>query len=262
MFSTFQLTWPAELAWLFEISAIFMFDLNGLGASCFHGSGFAGKYWATIMVPLFVIACTGVGYLATQVLPVPEAWKMLPNQTISMLGMLLTALYITLVKVVVAFWECVDNPSAGRTLAKYKDVVCSSDEHNEVLPAMALGLILYVIGGYFGFLHAAYVAPSKWMDVTFRERWKFMLTRWRPDTYYWGSPDESALAHCLDVDLGVSRRGGVACEFLYFCRPDLVPTSPRMSTLESPRPRFRRGIAATRDRGSTSRASGLRLCHV
>jgi len=187
VFSTFQLTWPEELAWLFEISAIFMFDLNSLGASCFHGSGFAGKYWATIMVPLFVIACTGVGYLATQVLPVPEAWKMLPNQTMSMLGMLLTALYITLVKVVVAFWECVDNPSAGRTLAKYKDVVCSSDEHNEVLPAMALGLILYVIGGYFGFLHAAYVAPSKWMDVTFRERWKFMLTRWRPDTYYWGS---------------------------------------------------------------------------
>jgi len=23
--------------------------------------------------------------------------------------------------------------------------------------------------------------------VGFRERWKFMLTRWRPDTYYWGS---------------------------------------------------------------------------
>merc|ERR1719379_299525 len=187
VFSTFQLTWPQELAWLFEISAIFMFDLNNLGASCFHGAEFAGKYWATIVVPLFVIACTGVGYLATQALPVPEAWKMLPNQTISMLGMLLTALYITLVKVVVSFWECVENPSAEKTLAKYKDVVCGSDEHNQVLPAMALGLIVYVFGGYCGFLHAAYVAPSQWMNVTFRERWKFMLTRWRPDTYYWGS---------------------------------------------------------------------------
>lgn len=189
VFSTFQLSWPSELAWLFEISAIFMFDLNNLGASCFHGSDFSGKYWATIVLPLFVIACTGVGYLATQVLPVPDAWQMLPNQTISMLGMLLTALYIMLVKVVVSFWECIDNPSAERTLAKYKDVVCSSDEHNAVLPVMALGLMVYVFGGYCGFLRAAYVAPSQWMNVTFRERWKFMLTRWRPDTYYWGSPE-------------------------------------------------------------------------
>ena len=186
VFSTFQLSWPEELAWLFEISAIFMFDLNGLSASCFHGSGFSGKYWSAILVPPFVVACAGVGYMATRALPVPEAWRMLPNQTLSMLGMLLTALYITLVKVVVSFWECVDNPSAERTLAKYRDVVCSSDKHNEVLPAMVLGLMVYVFGGYCSFLHAAYVAPSQWMNVGFRERWKFMLTRWRPDTYYWG----------------------------------------------------------------------------
>lgn len=134
VFSTFQLSWPDELAWLFEISAIFMFDLNGLSASCFHGTGFSGKYWATILVPIFVIGCTVVGYAVTQVLPLPEEWKMLPNHTFSMLGMLLTALYITLVKVVVAFWECVENPSADRTLAKYKDVVCGSDEHSEVMP--------------------------------------------------------------------------------------------------------------------------------
>merc|ERR550537_729701 len=129
VFSTFALDWPDELTWLFEISAVFMFDLNGLSVSCFHGTGFAGKYWSTICVPIFIIACTCLGYLATQVLPVPEAWKMLPNPTFSMLGMLLSALYITLVKVVVAFWECVENPAAERTLAKYKDVVVCAVHH-------------------------------------------------------------------------------------------------------------------------------------
>jgi len=87
---------------------------------------------------------------------------------------------------VIAFWECNENPAADRTLAKYKDVVCSSDEHNEVLPAMAFGLIFYVFGFYCACLHSAYVAPQLWTTVSFRERWKFMLTRWRPDTYYWG----------------------------------------------------------------------------
>merc|ERR1712216_998572 len=164
-----------------------MFDLNNISVSCFHGPNFSGKYWATIIVPIFVIFATGIAYAVTKVLPVPEEWKMQPNHTFSMLGMLLTALYITLVKVVVAYWECVDNPAADATLAKFKDVVCDSKEHKDVLPAMIIGLLFYVFGFYVAFLHAAYMAPTQWMNVDFRERWKFMLTRWRPDTYYWGS---------------------------------------------------------------------------
>jgi hypothetical protein len=187
VFSSFDIQWPVELKWLFDISAIFMFDLNGVSVACFHGPGFEGKYWATIVVPLFVILATGVSFGATKVLPVSEAWKMLPNHTFSMLGMLLTALYITLVKVVVAYWECVDNPAADATLAKFRDVVCGSEVHNKVLPAMAIGLIFYVVGFYAFIMHAAYMAPKHWMNVNFRERWKFMLTRWRPDAYYWGT---------------------------------------------------------------------------
>ena len=96
---TFSFSWPEELGWLFELSRIFMFDLQGLSLSCFHGEGFAGKYWTTILVPIFIILVTVVGFLITKALPVPGEWKMMPAQTFSLLGMLLSALYITLVKV-------------------------------------------------------------------------------------------------------------------------------------------------------------------
>jgi len=46
---------------------------------------------------------------------------------------------------------------------------------------------MYVVGFYLTFCWAAYRAPELWADVGFRERWKFMLVRWRPDTYYWGT---------------------------------------------------------------------------
>jgi len=88
--------------------------------------------------------------------------------------------------VVLAFFECTENPAAEPTLAKYKDVVCWSDEHNAAMPAMAIGLVLYVVGFYLTFLYSAWIAPSKWMDVEFRQMWKFMLTRWRPDVWFWG----------------------------------------------------------------------------
>ena len=112
---------------------------------------------------------------------------MLFNPTFSMVGMIFSALYISLVKVVLAYFECPENPAAGATLAKFKDVVCGSDEHMEALPAMVMGLLLYVVGCYLLFLHAAFIAPKKWADVDFREKWRFMLTRWRPDVWFWGS---------------------------------------------------------------------------
>lgn len=34
-------------------------------------------------------------------------------------------------EVAVAFFECSKNPAAGDTLAKYRDVLCGSDTHNE-----------------------------------------------------------------------------------------------------------------------------------
>jgi len=184
---TFAFNWPDELSWLFDISRVFMFDLGGLSLSCMHGNSFGAKYWASIMIPIFVVGMTFVGYGISKILPLPEDWKMQPNQTFSMIGMFMSALYITLVKVVLAYFECPGNPSAPDTLAKYKDIVCGEDEHKEGVVPMVLGLLVYVLGFYLTFCWAAYRAPALWTNVGYRERWKFMLTRWRPDTYYWGT---------------------------------------------------------------------------
>jgi len=186
VFASMNIDWPLQLDWIFEFSFVFMFDMNGLSVACFHGQDFSAKYWASIIVPMFLVFATAVTYLATKVLPVSPFWKMAPNETFSMLGMLLAALYVSLVKVAVAFFECTKNPAADDTLAKYRDVICGSDTHNEATPAMAIGMVLYVIGFYLINLYAVYTAPSKWMDVDFRTKFKFAFSRWRPDRYYWG----------------------------------------------------------------------------
>lgn len=186
---TFDFTWPPELSWLFDISRILMFDLGALSLSCMHGNSFAAKYWATIIIPLFVVGMTGIAFIISRLLPLgaDSDWKMLPNQTFSMIGMFMSALYVTLVKVVLTYFECPGNPAGPATLAKYKDIICQSDDHTAGFAPMIIGLLLYVVGFYGIFCYAAYSAPVKWTDIGFRERWKFMLTRWRPDTYYWGT---------------------------------------------------------------------------
>lgn len=52
---------------------------------------------------------------------------------------------------------------------------------------MIIGLLVYVIGFYIKFLHVAWTAPVEWPKEDFREKWRFMLTRWRPDVWFWGS---------------------------------------------------------------------------
>jgi len=71
-------------------------------------------------------------------------------------------------------------------LAKYRDVECDSSERADATPVMVVGLMLYVVGIYFMFAYATWVAPTMMTDRGFCERWKFLLARWRPATWYWG----------------------------------------------------------------------------
>jgi hypothetical protein len=184
--NSIAMTWPEELSWLFDIANVFMFDLQAFSFSCVLGQSFEVQYWCSILVPLYVVLSTVVGFGVTNVLPLPYSWKMKFNQTLSMIGMFMSALYVTLIKVVLLYFECNENPSAPSTLAKFRDTLCDSDERTAGLPAMVMGMLLYLVGFYMLFVWAAFVAPSKWMEVNFREQWKFMLTRWRPAVWYWG----------------------------------------------------------------------------
>ena len=86
-----------------------------------------------------------------------------------------------------SYFECPANPAADPTLGLYKEVVCGSDEHESVLPAMVFGMVFYCIGFFVLTLWAAYKTPEMYMKLWFREVFKFMLSRWQPDVYFWGA---------------------------------------------------------------------------
>ena len=110
------------------------------------------------------------------------------DNVLNFLGMLYSALYIPLVKNVLAYYECVPNPAALDTLAKYKQIVCNSSEHDLATPAMVLGIMLYVIGFYSLCVYINVLAPARFIsDKVFRVRAKFLVNRWRVDVWYWGT---------------------------------------------------------------------------
>lgn len=160
------------------------------------GDSFGLQYTAVIFLPTFMVLIVVATWAATNGLwkaGVLEANKpgsivMKKNHTINMVGIIVNALYVTLVKIVVAYFECKSNPSAPPTLTRYRYLECDvgMPTDSSGLPAMIYGMLFYVIGVYALFIHGARNFPTKKDDRDYRECWTFMLYRWRTDCYYWG----------------------------------------------------------------------------
>jgi hypothetical protein len=108
------------------------------------------------------------------------------NRTFNLVGMVVNALYVTLVKVVTAYFECSSNPSAEDTLTKYRYVECAGEEKGGGMLAMVYGMWFYVIGVFAIFAYGVRCFPAQKHLKEYRECWTFMLYRWRADCYYWG----------------------------------------------------------------------------
>jgi len=187
--STFKIQWPLNLHWLFTFANIFMFDLQGITLGCLYGDSFNSKYWVSVMMPVFFMVAVALAYALSNLVVAKTSYAahtMQLNRTLSMIGMFCSALYISLVKVVLVFFECVPNPAAEDTLGKYKDVECGSEDHDGALGPMLIGLILYVIG-FFGLTAwANHVWPTKHKNADFKMRFEFLTARWRLKVWYYG----------------------------------------------------------------------------
>merc|ERR1719337_63277 len=116
------------------------------------------------MMPALLAFFTFAGFLISKAVP---KYTMELNPTLSLLGMLYSALYITLVKVVLSYWECPPNPAAEATLGKYKEVICDSEDHKGAIGAMVLGMICYCFGFFAITTWAAVMTPKMYMELWF-----------------------------------------------------------------------------------------------
>jgi len=179
--------WPPEMDWIFAFARLFLFDFSGLTFACWTGNTFVARYISTLVAPLMLILFTVVAFGVSKLVP---SMAMEVAHTCSFLGMLFTAFYVTLVKHIMTFFECTPNPGANTpsTLQNYRDVVCDSggDRDGATVP-MIFGLIVYVIGFYLLNCYLAYVAPVQWNNAKFRQYCRFLVNRWRPDFWWWGT---------------------------------------------------------------------------
>jgi len=113
--------------------------------------------------------------------------KLSLDHTLNVCGLVVQAVYLALCKVGLQFLECRSHAAAPKTLLAYPSVECWSDEHTSMAPAGFAAIAVYMFGVFAAFSYINAIAP-RWYGVSerFRNRYRFLVVRWRPDKWYWG----------------------------------------------------------------------------
>lgn len=99
------------------------------------------------------------------------------------------ALYISVVSVTVGLFQCYSSgPDDERVLTKYSWEKCYEKEWMSMLPFAIIALLVYVLGFFTLNNYLIVVAPSKWGNLSFRRSTRFLVTKFRADTWWYGTP--------------------------------------------------------------------------
>jgi hypothetical protein len=184
---SFSIGWPPIVQKMFDVLRIFIFDMNVLSTSCYFGASLGSKYAPGLLLPTGIVAIMFGLYISSKML---HATRLIQqpaslNNIINTLGLVLSALSIAVFKSIINILECRENPSADATLMNYDGHYCYGDDMMQLLPLMLLAALFFIIGG--GAVHSYVVVKGPKMfhsSESFRQRFRFVINRWHP-TYYW-----------------------------------------------------------------------------
>eukprot|EP00928_Gymnodinium_smaydae_P023286 TRINITY_DN19275_c3_g1_i1.p1 TRINITY_DN19275_c3_g1~~TRINITY_DN19275_c3_g1_i1.p1 ORF type:complete len:1514 (+),score=206.78 TRINITY_DN19275_c3_g1_i1:83-4624(+) len=184
-----NINWPQAFRDIMSFMTIFLFDLSVLNINCMIPESFEVSYISGLAMPAclslnFVVwyFLSRAGHKIHQRCPA-FAWASILNT----IGMILQAVYISVVSVVVAFFICYQSgPNGERVLTEYPWQLCYTTEWMSMLPVAVLGLVVYVIGFMSILCWLSYVAPQKWSSAAFRTQTRFLMYKFRTDRWWFG----------------------------------------------------------------------------
>jgi len=184
----YNVEFPRGLSTFFDFCKVFVLDIDVLKAACASGSGFGSRYLARTVSPLLFVGCFAVCMPLSAVLSkvVGAIEAMSQFKMLNVVGIVFSALYITLCKVSFQFFENAAHPNAPGVLAAYADVDYDSDDRRNMLPWAIIATMIYAVGIYVGTVYLCFIAPSKkCMNDKFLTSTAFLTVRWTPNRWYW-----------------------------------------------------------------------------
>jgi len=182
---------PVELETIYKFVNVFTFSLGALVPECNIGQSLEARLSMSIAPPLVIVASFLFLMVVTTILNkiVPsKVDAMVANPTINICGTILQVMYVMQCKDTFAFFVRKDGPSGVEVLQEFSDIVYASSTHYGVKPWLIFFYLffMYVVGLYTCLVWVVMRARTDIKNKGFREKFRFVLGRWRPSCFYWG----------------------------------------------------------------------------
>jgi ABC-type nitrate/sulfonate/bicarbonate transport system substrate-binding protein len=146
---------------------------------------------------LAIVALTyGVCYCIGQVFPllgiedtlgVRRVFPLQANLVINLYFAIFHTFFVTVCFIALQFFMCYEHPSGDWSLLFGPEVLCYvSAEWNGMITESIFAILGLIVAPILGFSYILWLAPSRFHDAGFRERWKFLFIKFKPESYSWG----------------------------------------------------------------------------
>jgi len=166
-------------------------NLDVLRPACGFGEDFVAGYIMKLLVPFYCLIafastfaiCWGLSvWMKNEILALDM--PKLQNVFLSFLN----TFYIGLTRLATSVFQCYEHPSGKRSMLSAPQILCDGDGDGtwmSLVPVSLLAIAIYTVGIFFLFGYANFKAPERFHDHRFRRRWLFLLTKFRPDFWWW-----------------------------------------------------------------------------
>lgn len=108
------------------------------------------------------------------------------NIIFSVYGSLFNTFFIGIAQQTFSLFQCYKHPNGKMSLRSRPSVICHTDEWRSMLAVALVSVLLFCGSSLAVFAWAIIVAPRRFADERFRQRWKFLFIRFRPTRWWWG----------------------------------------------------------------------------
>jgi len=188
--SMYGLQLPDILDGIFSFMRIFLFDISVLRVTCVMGVSFASRYLTVTLGPLLLFALLWIGLAGSHIIGYfrPSFSQVMGvDNLVNACGLVICAVYISLSRNALGYFECTRHPTATATLLVYGDVDCGSAEQTDLTVAAVFAVLIHVVMVPAVVLYGCFVAPKdrKLSQATsFFKKTVFLFRRWSPDLWY------------------------------------------------------------------------------
>jgi hypothetical protein len=194
-FGQLSVLWPQRYNEMLSGAQVFLFEPSSLKMECFVGRAPYDLYFLRFISPFVAGSVFLLYHVITQAGLCVRPWNI--NKTLNSMGHALQTIFIALVGIAVVPMQCFSHPNGDKSVKQFPNVICTEDEHTQLL---VLGILLLglIVAPYFALNLFATVRAPSWDPVSSAKnaletapsgmlRFRYLFYRFRPDVWWWGN---------------------------------------------------------------------------